>query len=176
MTITISPPSYVRAFRLSPLSGRENNMAAATVHLPVPQHRHRSRVPRLWRFPLIFPPGLCWGLSASSSAPGSSRLPPACCRLGMADLKGHVGISYDQGAWLGSAFDAALMFIGPFIVYVGGLLGPRRVLLFTAAVFTVTCAFLPLIHSYSLLLAALITRRPDLRYFLSAHPDFCASH
>jgi len=76
--------------------------------------------------------------------------------LGMADLKGHVGISYDQGAWLGSAFDAGLMFIGPFIVYVGGLLGPRRILLCAAAVFAVTCAFLPLIHSYSLLIAALI--------------------
>ena len=76
--------------------------------------------------------------------------------LGMADLKGHVGISYDAGAWLASAFDAGLMFIGPFIVYVGGLLGPRRVLLFTAGLFTLTCAFLPLIHNYSLLVAALI--------------------
>src|SRR5271165_4287606 len=76
--------------------------------------------------------------------------------LGMADLKGHVGISYDQGAWLDSAYNASLMFIGPFIVYVGGLLGPRRVLLFAAGVFTITCAFLPLIHSYSLLIAALI--------------------
>src|SRR5271157_3057218 len=76
--------------------------------------------------------------------------------LGLTDLRGHVGISYDQGAWLDSAYNAALMFIGPFTVYVGGLLGPRRVLLFTAAVFTVTCAFLPLIHSYSLLVAALI--------------------
>ena len=76
--------------------------------------------------------------------------------LGLADLKGHVGISYDQGAWLDSAYNAALMFIGPFTVYLGGLLGPRRILLFAAGVFTVTCAFLPLIHSYSLLVAALI--------------------
>jgi len=76
--------------------------------------------------------------------------------LGMADLKGHVGISYDQGAWLDSAYNAALMFIGPFSVFLGGLLGPRRVLLLAAGVFTVTCAFLPLIHSYSLLIAALI--------------------
>ena len=76
--------------------------------------------------------------------------------LGLADLRGHVGISYDQGAWLDSAYNAALMFIGPFSVYLGGLLGPRRVLLFAAGVFTVTCAFLPLIHSYSLLVAALI--------------------
>jgi MFS transporter, DHA2 family, multidrug resistance protein len=76
--------------------------------------------------------------------------------LGMADLRGHVGISYDQAAWLDSAYNASLMFIGPFSVYVGGLLGPRRVLLFAAGVFTVTCAFLPLIHNYSLLVTALI--------------------
>jgi len=76
--------------------------------------------------------------------------------LGMADLRGHVGISFDQAAWLDSAFNAALMFIGPFTVYLGGLLGPRRVLLFAGGIFTVTCAFLPLIHSYSLLIAALM--------------------
>jgi MFS transporter, DHA2 family, multidrug resistance protein len=76
--------------------------------------------------------------------------------LGLADLRGHVGISSDQGAWLDSAYNGAIMFIGPFSVYLGGLLGPRRVLLFAAGIFTVTCAFVPFIHSYSLLVAALI--------------------
>src|SRR5579863_8690863 len=76
--------------------------------------------------------------------------------LGLADLKGHVGISLDDGAWLDSAFNASLMFIGPFTVYIGGLLGPRRVLLFAAGLFTITSLYLPLIHSYSLLVAALI--------------------
>jgi len=76
--------------------------------------------------------------------------------LGLADLKGHVGISYDQGAWLDSAYNASVMFIGPFTVFLGGLLGPRRILLFAAGVFAATCVFLPLIHSYSLLVAALI--------------------
>ena len=76
--------------------------------------------------------------------------------LGLADLKGHVGISYDAGAWLSSAFNASLMFIGPFSVYLGGVIGPRRVLLFAASVFTAICIFLPLIHSYSLLVTALI--------------------
>jgi MFS transporter, DHA2 family, multidrug resistance protein len=76
--------------------------------------------------------------------------------LGVADLKGHVGISFDDGAWIGSAFNIALMFIGPFTVYLGGLLGPRRVLLMAATAFTVICAFLPLIHNYSLLITALV--------------------
>ena len=76
--------------------------------------------------------------------------------LGLADLKGHVGISFDNGAWLDSAYNASLMFIGPFTVYLGGLLGPRRVLLFAASIFTLACVFLPLIHTYSLLVVVLI--------------------
>jgi DHA2 family multidrug resistance protein len=76
--------------------------------------------------------------------------------LGMADLRGHVGISFDDGAWLDSAFNASLMFIGPFTVYIGGLLGPRRVLLFAAGLFTLSSIFLPVIHSYSLLVTVLV--------------------
>ena len=76
--------------------------------------------------------------------------------LGLPDLKGHVGISFDDGAWLDSAYNASLMFIGPFTVYLGGLLGPRRILLFAASIFAVTCTFLPFVNSYSLLVAALI--------------------
>src|SRR5215471_17655809 len=75
--------------------------------------------------------------------------------LGTADLKGSLGIGVDDGAWIGSAYNIALMFIGPFTVYIGGLLGPRRVLLFAASFFTIICFFLPLIHNYNLLLTAL---------------------
>lgn len=76
--------------------------------------------------------------------------------LGTSDLKGSLGIGFDDGAWIGSAFNVALMFIGPFTVYLGGLLGPRRVLQMAAISFTLVCLFLPLIHNYSLLLAALV--------------------
>jgi MFS transporter, DHA2 family, multidrug resistance protein len=76
--------------------------------------------------------------------------------LGLADLKGHIGISFDAGAWLDSAYNASLMFIGPFTVYIGGLLGPRRVLLFAAGLFALASLYLPLVHSYSLLVAVLI--------------------
>jgi MFS transporter, DHA2 family, multidrug resistance protein len=75
--------------------------------------------------------------------------------LGTADLKGSLGISYDAGAWIGSAFNVAVMFIGPLTVYVGALLGARRVLLIAASCFTLICLLLPQIHSYSLLLTGL---------------------
>src|SRR5271165_5890408 len=76
--------------------------------------------------------------------------------LGLADLKGSLGIGFDDGAWIGSAYNVALMFIGPFTVYVGGLLGARRVLIAAASLFTLLCAVLPLIHNYSLVITALV--------------------
>ena len=74
--------------------------------------------------------------------------------LGLADLKGSAGIAYDDGAWISSAFNIALVFIGPFTVYLGGLLGARRILLFAAGAFVLINMFLPLVHNYSLLIAA----------------------
>jgi len=76
--------------------------------------------------------------------------------LGFADLKGHLGIGYDAGAWAKGSFDYALMFIGPFTVYLGALLGPRRILFFAASMFTAICALLPFLHNYSLLVVALV--------------------
>ncbi len=96
------------------------------------------------------------GIAGVLTGAGLVTLTARMLSLGLADLRGHVGISFDDGAWLDSAYNASLMFIGPFSVYFGALLGPRRVLLFAAGVFTLTCAFLPLIHSYGLLAAALV--------------------
>src|SRR5580658_9974004 len=76
--------------------------------------------------------------------------------LGTSDLKGTLGISDDAGAWIGSAYNVAVMFIGPLTVYAGALLGARRVLLVAASCFTLICLLLPQIHSYSLLLTALV--------------------
>ena len=73
--------------------------------------------------------------------------------LGMPDFRGLHGFGYDESAWIGSAFDAGLMFIGPFTVYLGGLMGPRRILLTAAALFTLLFIFLPFAHSYSLVIA-----------------------
>src|ERR1700722_549676 len=76
--------------------------------------------------------------------------------LGPADLKGSLGSSDDDGAWIGSAFNIALMFIGPFTVYLGGLLGARRVLVIARLGFTLVNCFLPLVDSYGFLLTGLV--------------------
>jgi MFS transporter, DHA2 family, multidrug resistance protein len=76
--------------------------------------------------------------------------------LGLADLKGALGYGYDDGSWISSAYNIALMFIGPFTVYVGALLGPRRVLFAAATSFTLICLLTPFIHSYSLMIVAMV--------------------
>jgi DHA2 family multidrug resistance protein len=48
--------------------------------------------------------------------------------VGLADLRGALHLGFDEASWMNTAFNAAMMFIGPFSVYLGGLLGARRVL------------------------------------------------
>jgi len=89
--------------------------------------------------------------------------------LGMPDFRGLHGFGYDESAWIGSAFDAGLMFIGPFTVFLGGLMGPRRILLTAAALFTVLFIFLPFAHSYSLVITLTLLSGLASGTFISTH-------
>src|SRR5262247_697723 len=60
---------------------------------------------------------------------GLGSLAARLLTLGLADFRGHLGIGVDEGAWIGTAFNASTMFIGPLTVYLGALLGARRVML-----------------------------------------------
>ena len=86
---------------------------------------------------------------------GIASLAARLLSLGLADLRGHIGIGVDEGAWIGTAFNAATMFIGPLTVYLGAMLGARRVLLVCCGVFAIVSACLPFVHSYSLLIVLL---------------------
>src|SRR6267154_6724137 len=61
--------------------------------------------------------------------------------VGLPDLRGAMGLGIDEASWIPTAYNMALMFMGPFSVYLGGLLGPRRVLLSSATVF-IPCSIL----------------------------------
>src|SRR5690349_7142480 len=64
--------------------------------------------------------------------------------VGLPDLRGALGLGIDDASWIPTAYNMALMFMGPFSVYLGGLLGPRRVLLYSGTVFSITSILLPL--------------------------------
>jgi MFS transporter, DHA2 family, multidrug resistance protein len=130
-------------------------MAASTIALPRPTPIQLAQglagaIPaELSKSPLL-------GILGVVTGAGIVTLTGRMITLGLADLKGHLGIGFDDGAWISSAYNIALMFIGPFTVYLGALMGPRRILLFAATSFTLLCLFIPFIHSYSLLILALV--------------------
>jgi MFS transporter, DHA2 family, multidrug resistance protein len=76
--------------------------------------------------------------------------------VGLNDLRGVLHLGVDEASWINTTFNASLMFIGPFSVYLGGLLGARRVLLACAALFTLVSAVLPLAPNLPVMLALLV--------------------
>jgi len=64
--------------------------------------------------------------------------------VGLPDLRGALGLGIDDASWIPTSYNMALMFMGPFSVYLGGLLGPRRVLLYSATIFILCSILLPL--------------------------------
>jgi MFS transporter, DHA2 family, multidrug resistance protein len=63
--------------------------------------------------------------------------------VGLADLRGALGFGIDEASWIPTSYNMALMFMGPFSVYLGGLLGPRRVLLVSGSIFILCSILLP---------------------------------
>lgn len=121
--------------------------------ISVPAGRPASNAPSPFPADLSHSPllGILGVLLGAAIATLTGRL----LSLGLADLKGNVGIGADAGSWISSSFNVATMFIGPFSVFLGALLGTRPLLLVCASVFTVVCAFAPLVHSYGLLIVLL---------------------
>src|SRR5580692_1222102 len=76
--------------------------------------------------------------------------------VGLADIRGALHLGVDEGSWINTTFNASMMFIGPFSVYLGGLLGPRRVLLACAWIFTAVSFLIPFCHSLSAVITLLI--------------------
>ena len=76
--------------------------------------------------------------------------------VGLADIRGVLHLGVDEASWINTSFNASMMFIGAFSVYLGGLLGPRRVLLACAWIFTAVSFLIPFCHSLNLLIALLI--------------------
>jgi DHA2 family multidrug resistance protein len=128
-------------------------MSASSLALPQPTPAQLARgiagaVPaELSKSPLL-------GILGVITGAGVVTLTSRMISLGLADFRGHRGFGFDESAWIGTAFDVGLMFIGPFTVYLGGLMGPRRILLAAAAMFTVILIFLPFVRNYALVIVA----------------------
>lgn len=69
------------------------------------------------------------------------------------DLRGVLHLSVEEGAWIATSYNMAIMFIGAFSVYLGGLLGVRRVLLAGSLVYLIASFLMPFASSYPAIIA-----------------------
>src|SRR5580704_16193050 len=77
--------------------------------------------------------------------------------VGLPDLRGALGLGFDQASWLPTALNMAMMFSGCFVVFVSAaLFGPRRILISASLVFALTSALLPFAHGYGGMLALMV--------------------
>ena len=68
--------------------------------------------------------------------------------VGAADIRGALHLDVDSASWIGTTYNMSMMFIGPFSVYLGGILGARRVLLASAVLLTMLTAIMPFAGSF----------------------------
>ena len=76
--------------------------------------------------------------------------------IGLADLRGARGFGFDEASWLPTALNMAVMFSGVFVIFINTILGPRRILLPAAAIFTCASALLPFAPNYWSMIALII--------------------
>src|SRR5499427_10554284 len=83
---------------------------------------------------------------------GIATLNSRLVSVGLPDLRGALGLGFDEASWIPTALNMATMFSGVFVVFLNVLYGPRRILLPAAAVFTVASALLPFVPTFWLML------------------------
>jgi MFS transporter, DHA2 family, multidrug resistance protein len=87
---------------------------------------------------------------------GIATLNARLVSVGLADLRGAAGLGFDEASWIPTALNMATMFSGVFVVFLNVLLGPRRILLPTAAIFTLTSLLLPFAPSFWVMLTLVV--------------------
>src|SRR6201996_3373434 len=96
------------------------------------------------------------GILAVFLGAGLATLNSRLLSVGLPDLRGAVGLGFDEASWIPTALNMAMMFSGVFIVFVNAYFGPRRILLPAAAVFTLTSFLIPLAPGYWPMLALVV--------------------
>ncbi len=75
--------------------------------------------------------------------------------VGLPDLRGALGYGFDGASWIPTAFNMGTMFIGVFSVFLAAAYGVRRVLMISAAFYTLASIVLPFSRSLTAMLVLL---------------------
>jgi len=110
--------------------------------------------PQTVRSPLVTNPYV--GIFGVFLGAGVATMNARLVSVGLADLRGALGFSFDGASWIPTALNMATMFSGVFVCFLSVLFGPRRILLPAAAVFTIASVLLPFAPGYSSMLALVV--------------------
>src|SRR6201996_8444781 len=83
------------------------------------------------------------GILAVFMGAGLATLNGRLLSIGLPDLRGALGFSFDAASWIPTALNMATMFSGVFVVFLNAFWGPRRILLPAAAIFMVASILRP---------------------------------
>ena len=122
------------------------SVSATTVAAPLPLHATRR-----CEYPAV-------GVIAVMLGAFISTLNARLTIQGLADIRGAVGLGFDDGSWISTIFSAAQMVVTPAAAWMGTVLSTRRVLLWTGAIFTLASLPPPLVHDYATLIGLHVVR------------------
>ncbi len=92
--------------------------------------------------------------------------------FGLADLRGGLGLGFDEGSWISTVFTAAQMVVTPAAAWMSTVLSTRRVLLWTGTVFAAASLLPPFMHDYDTLLLLQFVRGLTVGAFIPAALGF----
>jgi DHA2 family multidrug resistance protein len=105
---------------------------AAPASLPAP-HTH---------YPVV-------GVAAVLIAAFVSTLNTRVTTFGLSDIRGGLGLGFDEGSWLTSIFSASQMLITPAAAWLSTVIGPRRFLFWATVIFALASLLVPLSTGYA---------------------------
>jgi DHA2 family multidrug resistance protein len=92
------------------------------------------------------------GVAGVFCGAGIATLNSRLVGVGLPDLRGALGLGFDEASWIPTVLNMATMLSGVFVCFLSVLFGPRRILLPAAAVFALASAVVPFASGYTALI------------------------
>ncbi|GGC45936.1 MFS transporter [Chelatococcus reniformis] len=88
--------------------------------------------------------------------------------VGLPDLRGAYGLSFDQGAWLNTFATAPQILIAPAVAWLAATFGVRRLLFWPSLTYAAISLAVPMVHTWELLVTLHVVRALLLGVFIPA--------
>jgi len=92
--------------------------------------------------------------------------------FGLADIRGGMGLGFDEGSWLTTVFGASQMVVAPSAAWLSTVVGTRRFLLWTSVIFALTSLLIPFTRDYGTIIALQVVRGLAVGAFIPASLGF----